>query len=47
MEKGIDHIEEDFSNGYRFGELLNKLDLLSSTDSMQNKSKREWKVKNF
>jgi hypothetical protein len=47
MTKGIDHIEEAFSNGYRFGELLWRLNLLKDTEEMKNRDKREWKVKNF
>ena len=40
-------IETEFANGYRFGLLLQKLDIIDNFDEFKNKNNKEWKVKNF
>ena len=41
------NIETEFANGYKFGLLLKKLDIIDTFDEFKNKSNKEWKVKNF
>ena len=41
------NIESEFANGYRFGLLLQKLDIIDNFNEFKNKNNKEWKVKNF
>lgn len=41
------NIENEFANGYKFGLLLQKLDIIDTFDEFKNKNNKEWKVKNF
>jgi hypothetical protein len=47
LSKTIAIIEEDFSNGYLFGELLNKFNQITNFNEYKNKDDTEIKITNF
>lgn len=47
LSKTITNIEEDFSNGYLFGELLNKFNQITNLNEYKNKEDGSIKVTNF
>ena len=47
LSKIITNIEEDFSNGYLYGELFNKYNQISNFSEYKNKDDSESKISNF
>lgn len=47
LSRNIVNIEEDFSNGYLFGELLNKLKQISNFKEYKNREDKESKISNL
>jgi hypothetical protein len=47
LSKKIKNIEEDFSNGYLFGELLDKYNMISNFSEYRDKDDHEIKIANF
>lgn len=45
--KEIDDFEQEFSNGFQFGRILDQLDIINTFDRFKNKTNKEWKTKNF
>lgn len=47
LSKRISMIEEDFSNGYLFGEILHKYKQISNFNEYRNKDDLNYKIRNF
>jgi len=47
LSQVVTSFETDFSNGYLFGEILNRYQLVDDMSTFFKKSNKESKVKNF